>query len=258
MRIKLTIQQLKKSQMIPINYQYPLSVFIYKTIESADPEHADWLHKNGFSNGNKKFKLFTFSKLSIPEFRIIGNKIILESGRLHLIISMLIENTIESFMVGIFTNQKFRIFDTITAADFVIKFVEIVPEPEFTETMKFHTLSPIVLTKKIDNNGYKFLNPEDDEYPVYLRNNLLEKYRAYCATRNISEQDYKIDEIKILSKPKQKLFKIKEGTPEENDIKAHYYDFEMKGSPKLLKFGYEAGFGKDCSLGFGCVKAIEN
>jgi len=67
MRIKLTLKQVKENQLIPINYQYALSSFIYTTIEKSDPRYSRWLHDRGFLLGKKSFKFFTFSMFDLPK-----------------------------------------------------------------------------------------------------------------------------------------------------------------------------------------------
>jgi CRISPR-associated endoribonuclease Cas6 len=61
MRFKLTLQSVSSNPVIPINYQYPLSVVIYKIIARADKDYASFLHKLGYVvlSGLKGFKHFT-------------------------------------------------------------------------------------------------------------------------------------------------------------------------------------------------------
>jgi CRISPR-associated endoribonuclease Cas6 len=63
MRFQLTLTTLRQHQRITLNYQYPLSAAIYKIISRADEAYATFLHQQGYSHGNKSFKLFTFSDL---------------------------------------------------------------------------------------------------------------------------------------------------------------------------------------------------
>ncbi|MBD0280088.1 MAG: CRISPR-associated endoribonuclease Cas6, partial [Flavisolibacter sp.] len=63
MRLKLTLHTNEKGALLPFNYQYPLSAAIYKIIQTADHEFAAFLHDQGYGEGHKSFKLFTFSDL---------------------------------------------------------------------------------------------------------------------------------------------------------------------------------------------------
>ncbi|MFW5820877.1 MAG: CRISPR-associated endoribonuclease Cas6, partial [Bacteroidota bacterium] len=69
MRFKITLRtdKSKGEVILPINYQYELSSFIYHTIHAGNHEFGNWLHKEGFITENKNFKLFTFSRFQIPK-----------------------------------------------------------------------------------------------------------------------------------------------------------------------------------------------
>ncbi len=66
MRLELDlVNEDSKQNVLPINYQYELSAAIYKIIHQGNPKFAKWLHDGGYSNGQKLFKLFSFSHLLI-------------------------------------------------------------------------------------------------------------------------------------------------------------------------------------------------
>jgi len=124
MRLKLILKQHRPHQLIPINYQYLISSFIYRTIENSDNEYSKWLHESGFMSGNKKFKLFTFSKLNIKDCsneNLHGNVYIkVKSEKMELIVSMLAEKTVENFIIGLFENQMMKIYDKNLESQFYV------------------------------------------------------------------------------------------------------------------------------------------
>jgi len=262
LRIKLLLEQKKQEQLIPFNYQYPLSTIIYKIIEEANGEYAKWLHDSGFRHGYKSFKFFTFSALQIPEYEQKGSKIIIKSRNITLTVSMLSDETIENFIIGLFNKRDISIFDNTTKADFRIRTVERESPVEFREEMLFSTMSPIVLTKKTIYNGKestKYLSPvEDENYLEYFRKNLEEKYLANCLSKDINVKEEKINKIEITSEPKSKLITVKEGQKEQTKIKGYLYNFRISADLSLIKIGYYTGFGKLCSLGMGCARIIQN
>lgn len=260
MRLKLILKQGKANQTIPINYQYAISSFIYHSIESSNSQYSKWLHEKGFASGNKKFKLFTFSKLNIPKRNIENSSIRILSDEITLLIELVTEKTIEHFVSGIFMNTAMRIFNKVSEAEFQIIFVETVSEPLFMERMIFKTLSPIVLSKKV--NGFNtpyYLNPCDEDYQFYFSRNLEEKFIAYNLNLNKSlnsgYNESAVKSLKILNTPRSNLITIKEGSPDETKIRGFEYSFEIQAQPELIRLGYETGFGINNSLGFGCVGA---
>ncbi|MGI8636923.1 MAG: hypothetical protein ACR2KZ_16135, partial [Segetibacter sp.] len=85
MRLKLTLQTLQRPALLPFNYQYPLSSAIYKIIQSADAVFAAFLHDKGYGEGNKNFKLFTFSDIKTP-FVKSGDRMLLQTSEAELIV----------------------------------------------------------------------------------------------------------------------------------------------------------------------------
>ena len=62
MRFKLTLRPAYGSSCIlPLNYQYELGAWIYRTLYEANPTFASWLHEKGYVERGKKFKLFSYS-----------------------------------------------------------------------------------------------------------------------------------------------------------------------------------------------------
>jgi len=63
MRFKLTLTVDRRAfgNFLPLNYQYELSAFVYRTIERANATYSEWLHENGFKLDAKQFRLFCFS-----------------------------------------------------------------------------------------------------------------------------------------------------------------------------------------------------
>ncbi len=55
MRFKITFNTNAGRKHLPFNYQYYISAWIYKVIGSADKDFADFLHNEGFRDGNKKY-----------------------------------------------------------------------------------------------------------------------------------------------------------------------------------------------------------
>lgn len=272
MRIKITFKQTKPDQLMPINYQYPLHSFIYHTIERSDSEYSKWLHESGLMSGNKKFKYFTFSKLNIPDSGITdlyGKKYInIKSDRFELTVSMLSEKTVEHFIIGMFQKQRVKIYDGNIESEFFINTVEMIPEPEFRREMTFKTISPVVLSRNTIYNGkesQEYISPADKEYAGFFIKNLLEKHNTLYQSRQASSHNIEINNITEDSQTltfeqtgeyKSKLITIKEGTHEESRVRGYFYTFRLKGDPDIIRTGYEAGFGKQCSLGFGCAESL--
>ena len=265
-KIQLELRTKNGSHVLPLNYQYELSSWIYKTLNYGNEEFAEWLHKEGYKNDYKNFKLFTFSNLFIPRYEIQGDRMKINSREVTMQVSFYPIDSLEYFVTGLFNNQQFTIGDKKSNAAFTVQTVEKLPEPEFKGTMEFKTLSPILISYKNneDQKYAEYKHPEDDNYGELLLKNLVAKYNAfYEAEANpfggsnpervkpleTGDFDY---EFKTLTKPKSRLITIKSGTKQESKLRGYLYKFRLKATAELIRLGYYAGFGEKNSLGFGC------
>src|SRR5690606_5274841 len=73
MELRLTLS-VCGGDTLPVNYQYPISSWIYRVISEADAGYGDFLHQGGFQQGSRHFKMFTFSQLDARPYRVFGNR----------------------------------------------------------------------------------------------------------------------------------------------------------------------------------------
>jgi len=256
MRFNLCLSLLDRNRnVLPVNYQYELSAWIYKVINQSDPAFADWLHNKGYSNDNKQFRLFTFSNLIVSQYEINGDRLIIKSDKIELIISTLPEENIRHFISGIFRDREFVLGDRISNAGFRINSIEAMPSPTFTDEMSFRALSPIFVSGKLEGQKYaQYFRPDYDGYAQLLINNLKEKLKVYDGAELIF-REYSV-RLDLLSPPRQKGITIKAGTPQQSKLIGYHYNFKIKATKEFLRMGYYCGFGEKNSMGFGCCEVI--
>jgi CRISPR-associated endoribonuclease Cas6 len=259
MRLKLSLAVDSTINLLPLNYRYEFSAWIYKTIHAGNCEFSHWLHQRGYTLENKRFKLFTFADIFIhPPWKRLGDRIKIFSGRAEVQLSFYLEEAVEHFLIGLFQNQRFPIADRRSKAEFEVQTVERLPDPEFTPEMTFRTLSPVCLSRTVPGKAHaEYLHPADSDYPSYFFDNLLYKYIA-AAQSDLSFEALKEQmqqrrplTLEIPAEPKSRLTKIKADTPQETLVRGYYYRFKITAPAELLEFGYHAGFGEKNSMGFG-------
>jgi len=256
MRFKLNLSLINRNQnILPVNYQYELSAWIYKVINQSDPVFATWLHDKGFSEDNKQFRLFTFSNLIVPQREIVNDRLIVKSDQVSLIISTLPEETIQHFVSGVFRDREFMLGDRISNAGFRINAIEALPAPVFTDEMSFKALSPIFVSGKVEGRQYaQHFSPDYEGYIQLMINNLKEKLKVFTGQEsNFNTQNAAFT---LLSQPRQKGITIKAGTPQQTKLIGYQYNFKIKADAALLRMGYYCGFGEKNSLGFGCCETL--
>jgi len=102
MRFRLNMavnkQQLSET-VLPINYKCELSSWIYRTINASDSGFARWLHQSGYTNENRKFKLFTFSNLIPGAYHVEGDRLVIGSENTELTVSFYLPATVENWLL---------------------------------------------------------------------------------------------------------------------------------------------------------------
>lgn len=227
----------------------------------GDAEFASWLHEKGFTHGNRSYKLFSFSNLITERYKVFKDRFNILADSVTLYLTFHIDEAVQHFIHGLFQRQQFGIGDKRSRADFEVRNIEMLPEPEFKDTMSFQALSPVCVSMPVEKNGKLqafYLSPGHNDFNHRFFENLVLRYKAVHPGYELSEDRLSACLIKPTSKPKSRLIKIKADTPQETRVRGYLFDFECKAPAELLKFGYEAGFGEKGSLGFGCVGVIEN
>jgi CRISPR-associated endoribonuclease Cas6 len=258
MRFKITLNRTGKQRMLPMDYQYYLSAWIYKVISKADPEFADFLHSSGYTTGNKQFKLFCYSPLNFGKPTLWKEKALFEIHveQLSLNVSFHLAEAAEKFIIGLFNNQQVYVGDQFNGLDLVVRQVERLPEPVLTNTMHYKAISPVVISLKDDNSKYaQYLAPTDDDYENLLRQNLLNKYHSIPNVASLPEG---INfEFKLKNTPKSKLITIKPYTREQSKVRGFVFDFTLTCPVEIHQLILSCGSGEKNSMGFGWCEVVE-
>lgn len=231
---------------LPIHYNHMIQGFIYKNISNRD--FREFLHEEGFKNNNRRFKLFTFSRLIGKYEYNKEKKIITFIDNFNLVVCSIIDDFINDFVkTCLFSenlylnNQKINLIGVDTSR-----------ESNLGERIKVTTLSPIVTYSTVSIEGKKktiYHSPEDKIFQKHIKENLIKK--ANAIGEKIDNDHF---EIKILDKNK-----LKENSVYFKDIyiKGYSGTFEIKGNSKLINLALNCGIGAKNSQGFGCIKLIK-
>ncbi len=261
MRFKIELTTISKNRRLPLNYQYELSAATYHILASANDEFAEWLHGNGFRMENgKQFKLFTFSRLKPEKFRILrqSNQLELLSDKTEWQISFLPEHSTQKFVEGLFQKRVFEVGNKQSVVKFQVDRIELLPSPEFTDTMTFETLSPVSVSRRLEDGRDAYpLNGEDFSSSPWVRErlmqNLLDKYEAFHGTPYEGERFF---DMMTLTEPKSALVTIKADTPQETKVRGFMCRLALHCPAELMRIAYESGLGEGNSQGFGCLEKV--
>ena len=242
---------------LPINYQYPLQAAIYHTLEKSDLDFSTWLHENGYQQNGKRFKLFTFSNLIVPQYGIDKQRerLVVKSDYVTLYISFLPKKSTQQFIQGLFQQQTIQIADYISGVQFIVREIQVLPPFEYHPDMAFKTLSPICISLRNERGLMDYLSPKDPRYELGILTGLLDRYNAIY-NQPFSGNPY--CHLKLLSEPKSALVRIKAGTASETRVRGYRFQFKIDIPEELMQIAFESGLGEKGSMGFGMIEEISN
>jgi CRISPR-associated endoribonuclease Cas6 len=261
MRFSITFRLTGNARLLPINYQYELSAWIYKVLNLGDASFSAWLHNQGYDFKGRHYKLFTFSRLQVPQFKIQQDRLHILSESVSVLLSFYTPVSAETFITGLFRQQQFRLGDEKSQVAFEVTNISAEPGPEFNGKARFRLLSPVCVSTSRLQNGKAmplYLAPETTEFKKILSENLLHKYTAGGLGKvgihpAITEAGI---QLHLLNTPVSKLITIKANTPQQTKVRGYLFDFELQAPTAFLEAGYYAGFGEKNSLGFGCAEVL--
>ncbi len=257
MQFLLRLSSQKAGVTIPINYQYPLASAIYRILEKADREYAEFLHEKGYGKG---FKLFTFSDIRCP-FRIHGDRLTMLQEEVEVIISFHLPKGAETFIKGLFMSQEIVIADKTSKGVFTVRSVEALPDPLGAKTDKemvqlsVNPISPVVCGWKNERGHYDFLAPGDARFCDVLIQNWREKIKTCFDVKEAEKAILLMDVKYFKNPPKSRLITIKAETHQETKIRG-WMNFELKitGEKRFVELIWNTGVGVYNSMGCGCVR----
>lgn len=251
MRFKLTLNRTTKQRMLPMDYQYFISAWIYKVLKQADAGFAHFLHEKGYGeNRGKLYKLFCFSRLDFGKPKMWKEKKLFEISKheVSLKVSFDVPEAATTFIKGLFMQQEFYLGDKFNGLDLKVNKIENLPEPEFKEIMQYHLQTPWVISYKPEGRKQaKYLKPDDELFHELSIKHLVEKY-INTHKRNIEKES-----ILFVPEPKFKRsgFLIKNGTSAQTRVVGNIFDFEISATIEIHKMIWNAGVSEKSSSGFG-------
>lgn len=267
MRLKITFTLPVSRQVLPLNYQYPLSAWIYNVLAKSNSEFSEMLHDAGYQlENNKTFKLFTFSNLQFPPggFRILKgtDRMEIKCAEASLIIAFMLPDIMQNFVAGLFSNQQCEIADRISGIHMQVTNVAMLPDPPPETTLRIGTLSPVVVTSKTEaHKQEQYLAPRDEDYSRLFFKNLTDKHHAWQLATGQEPADFSNAALHfscLTKNPKSRLQTIKAFSREEVKVRGFLFDFEITAPAELIQTGLNAGFGAMNALGFGCGEVSNN
>jgi CRISPR-associated endoribonuclease Cas6 len=258
MRFELTLNRTTKQRMLPMDYQYYISAWIYKVLKQADADFASFLHEKGYGQSETKlYKLFCFSRLNFGKPKMWKEKKLFEisAHEIKLQISFDVNKAATNFIKGLFMTQEFYLGDKFNGIDFKVANVAALTEPKFSETMHYRLQTPWVVSYKPEETKYpQYLSPKDKLFKTLATKHIAEKYN------NTKKSSISLNQvrIKLTNDFKRSGFVMKPGTKEQSRIVGNLFEFELNAPVEVHKMIWNAGVSEKSSSGFGWISSTQS
>ncbi|MEM2109112.1 MAG: CRISPR-associated endoribonuclease Cas6 [Candidatus Odinarchaeota archaeon] len=243
MRLQLTLQNWDNNTLkLPVNYNHIVQAAIYNNISK---ELSNFLHDEGYRLANRRFKLFTFSRVK-GRFSLDREKNTLSYyGPVALYISSPIERFIKELSTEIIKkgyiileNQKIKVLE-----------VAYPSELNFQSEIKIKMLSPLtVYSTLFTPDGKKktyYYSPFEDEFSKLIDFNARKKYFLLYGRK--LKTGLFIKPLKV----REVVLKYK-----STIIKGWTGSFQLEGEKEIIKTVYDTGLGSKNSQGFGMFEVV--
>jgi CRISPR-associated endoribonuclease Cas6 len=257
LRIRVVLEPLKENEIIfPLHYNHDLQSFIYHHIS---PELADFLHKEGYLLGKRRFKLFCFSRL-LGKFHINSpEEKIIFSGPISFYLSSPKNQFIQQFAETLLKSPEVNLSKNLL----VITNVEVFSKPDIQSNVTIRMLSPVtVYSTLFSANGKKktyYYSPFEKEFSQLIRANILKKYQALYGTsyhEKPNPSHFQITAERV-SQNSEKKIKYIPSLGSYTLIKAWLGTYRIQGEPEVISLAYDTGLGSKNSQGFGMFEILE-
>ena len=252
MRYKLILRLVDPHRnILPVNYQYELGSWFYQIINKQANPLLSYLLSSGYLQEEEAFRNFVFSHLMVPDRKIQGDRLLIQSEHIGLVFSTIPDEALVPFISELFQGVSFLLGDRQSQVNLKVESVQLLQQPVFSDKMTFKTLSPLHLTMKmIGRKNELFLSPETSGYARFFFENLHQKFKLLNGYDH--PHDPLAGKFKLRSPVTQKGITIQTGNPAQNKLIGYQLRFRLQADPALLKAGYYLGFGEKNHLGFGC------
>lgn len=246
MRISVILEA-EREINLPVQYNHILQGFLYNNL--SDRDYREFLHHTGYREGNKVFRLFTYSRLQ-GKFRM--NQ---QSGQISFQspVEIIVSSAVEQFITDLAETLIKSDSNSLGRNRVEVKSISVHRDIKFNNEVKIKMLSPTVAYTTLQNDDIKYtyyISPWKKQFVDIASKNLLTKHEIIHGFKPENQ------ELKIIPNGNQEKKFEKTLNYKGTIIKGYAGIYWLKGSPELIKVAYDTGLGSKNSQGFGCWEVV--
>ena len=243
-RAKISVRKLGK-ELLPYDYQHFMAEELLQRQKDEELEFST----ETYAGGGFKYYTFSYIRYESPsdeaKRNADGKGLQLEEG--YFILSSPDEKFIRSFGDEFLAKPDFYLGGVMMR----VENVKCLSEKYFNDRKGlFKMISPLNIKTMKEEEGRVVgwdLYPSDGKFYEKLRSNLAERYLAYHG-KEVEDDHFQINVFGKFKPKRHSVGKFKR--------RGSLLTFHLETAPELMKFGYDAGFGEETCMGFGCAELL--
>ena len=251
MRLRISLRTDEGPLRVPIQYNHLLQGLVYHNLDRV---LSEWLHEEGHAYGQRRFKLFTFSRLFGKREAREGR--IAFGSPVHFYLGSVDARVLGSLAEHLLTRPTVR----LGSARCRVAEVAVEPEPEIdpAKPVLVKALSPITAYSTLSTpDGRKktyYYAPQEKEWSEALVANLGRKAKALGREADVDED---------LKGAWVRPYKVRMTDQKILDFKGTLINgwtglYEANLPEPYFRLAYDAGFGAKNAQGFGMVEILNS
>lgn len=243
MRVKFSFLKSKNGDgAIPLHHQKLIS-HVVRDLLSDVPEHSP---------------LYNFSTLKGTS-KVQTGQIRFHSSKVSLVFSSADSNLTEHVIQRVSSLQQIN----IGKLELFPKSHQLIPDPEFTQRMKYVCISPLIVEPSVADDAARpeALDPASHEFSDHLYNSVIERMEnaGYSDDELNSFAEFELQpDMNYLNKVVGEGKKLSRNYKNDNNevMSGYLIPFVLHAHPKVQKFIWDAGLGLYCNNGFGMIDIV--
>lgn len=221
---------------LPIAYRAIQQGMIYRALSESAPDYSHYMHEEGLTYQNKKFKLFVFGPLK-GRYMIEGKNIIFPDGA-----SMEIRSVDERFIRLLAKSMPEGAMIRLGQNDVKVIRSEMTDYHLLVPRASIRLVAPMTVHITLDDGFTLFFEPDEPEYLQAILRNARRKWAILHGTE---------DGFELSIEPLPGRKRMEKTIYKQSYITAFYGDYHLSGSPDAIDMLYNSGLGAKSSQGFG-------
>ncbi|RYL98354.1 CRISPR-associated endoribonuclease Cas6 [Sporolactobacillus sp. THM7-7] len=242
LKIKFRAAETGKKLSLPIHYQVLLQGLIYHSLDK-DRDFQTFLHDKGYTYENRRFKLFTFSRLIGQAIYHKATRSLIFSEGAEWYVSSVLPEFIQTFGERMLLTEQIRVGGQVWTVESV-EYRNVVKRQGAAD---IYMLSPITIYSTFEKEGggqlTHYFQPSDEVFSHQLIKNALRKYEAFYKNPYTGSLDFQPVRVTRRDKVVMQYKKF--------IINAWNGSYRLTADPKMMNFLYSVGIGAKNSQGLG-------